>query len=96
MVKIRFTAKSDRAEALFRLYKDTPAKEIKSILTVSEKPLIIDVEPRLNGLQRQGLVRALRNPVLRRGVVAEMEGQYAKAMKAEGLKVDDYGIEVRA
>jgi hypothetical protein len=93
-MKLRFTAKSDAAERLYMTYLNVRAKEIKSIRIVQEKPLIVEVVPRLGALQRRAINMMLSNPLTRDSFIGEWTNKYAAGMQQEGLHWYEYDIEV--
>lgn len=93
-MNIRFTAKSDAARELYLRYVDKPAKEIKKIRVFKKDPLIVDVTPRFKGLQSVMIKRAIRKPQMRAPIEAAMNTEYAKAMRSEGLKPEEYDVRV--
>jgi len=93
-MKIRFTAKSEKAKKYFKKYVDVPEKQIKKIRVVKEEPYTVDVTPRLKGVESVIVKRATRKPHLRGLIVDSTKERYSSAMRSEGLKPSEYDIQV--
>ena len=93
-MRIIFTAKTAKAENLYRKYLDEPAREIETIEVINHKPLTISIVPKMNYITRKALDSLLKKEGTRKQLLADWGNKYARAMEIEGLRQNDYTIEV--
>lgn len=93
-MRIKYIALTAKCEQYFTKYLQKKDKHIKNILVVCQRPLTVEVEPKMSFVQQKAISGMMKNPLLKDNLLGEWKNKYAIAMRKEGLTEEDYDMEI--